>query len=124
MDIIGKFENGTIIISNLKTDDDEYKCHFSFDINITAYNISFKYNFGETVYFRLYDFIDGKQNSLMDENSIDNYLEMSKDYFAIKLNQEGINTNIQLNFNKFEDQDELSNFLIELKSNCDFLIQS
>lgn len=124
MNIIGKFKNGTITISNLKTEDDEYKCHFNFDINILTPYISYTYHFGETVYFSMYDFIDGKKEKLLDENCIDNCLEMTKEFFAIKINQEEVNSSIQLNFDKFEDQDKLSDFLIELKAYCEFLIQS
>ena len=124
MDIIGKFKNGTIIISNLKVEDGEYKYHFSFDVSITHYDAFFKYNFSETVYYSLYDFIDGKQKSLMDENCADNHLEMTKDYFAIHMNHEGFNTNIKLDFDKFEDQDTLYKFLIEFKAYCELLRQS
>ena len=124
MDIIGKFKNGIITISNLKTEDGEYKCHFNFDINILTSNISYTYHFGETVYFSMYDFIDGKEKKLIDEDCQDNYLEMTKEYFAIKLNNEGFNSNIQINFDKFEDQNKLSDFLIELKAYCEYLMQS
>ena len=124
MDIIGRFKNGTITISNLKTEDDEYKCHFNFDINISTPIISYTYHFGETVYFSLYDFIEGKEEKLLDEDNMDNCLEMTKDYFAIKINQDGINATIQINFDKFEDQEKLSDFLIELKAYCEYLRQS
>ena len=123
MEIIGKFKNGTITISNLKTEEGEYKCHFSFDINISTSNISYTYHLGETVYFSIYDFIDGKETRLIDEDCMDNYLEKTNEYFAIKINQEGFNCSIQLNFNKFEDQDKLSDFLIELKAYCEYLMQ-
>lgn len=124
MDIIGKFKYGTIIISNLKIEDDEYKCHFSFDINISTYNIAYSYHFGEAVYFSMYDFIDGKEQQLVDEKCIDNCLEMSKEYFAIKINQEGFDSISKLNFDSFEDQDKLSDFLIEFKAYCEYLMKS
>ena len=49
---------------------------------------------------------------------------MTKEYFAIKINQEEVNSSIQLNFDKFEDQDKLSDFLIELKASCEYLMRS
>ena len=124
MDIIGKFKNGTITISSLKTEEDEYKCHFNFDINISTSNMSFSYHFGETLYLSMYDFIDGKEVRLLDENYMDNCLEMTNEYFAIKINQEGVNSAIQLNFDNFEDQDKLSDFLIEVRAYCEYIMQS
>ncbi len=71
----------------------------------------------------MYDLIDGKEKQLLDENYMDNCLEMTKEYFAIKLNQEGCNSTIQLNFDNFEDQDKLSDFLIELRAYCEYIMQ-
>ena len=124
MEIVGKFKNGTIIISNLKTEEGEYKCHFNFDVSISTPSISYTYHLGETVYFSMYDFIDGKEEKLLDENCIDNCLEMTKEHFAIKINQEGVNASIQLNFDKFEDQYKLDDFLVELKASCEYLMRS
>ena len=49
---------------------------------------------------------------------------MTNEYFAIKYNQKGCSSTIQLNFNKWEDQDKLLDFLIELKANCEVLMES
>lgn len=124
MDIIGKFKNGVIIISNLKTEDDEYKYHFNFDINISAAFVSYTYSFGECVYFRMFDFIDFKENKLPDECEIDNYLEMTKEYFSININQDGVVSSIKINFETDEDKENLENFLLELKANCEYLLES
>lgn len=122
MNIVGKFKNGIITISNLKTEEDEHKYHFSFDINVTTNNSSFNYNFGEVVYFRMYDFIDLKLSKLQDENYMENYLELTKDYFSIVIKEDGFISTIKLDFDKFEDQEVLSNFLIELNAYCETLI--
>jgi len=122
MEIIGKFKNGVITISNLKTEED-YKTHFSFDVNIKIQNLAFTYNFGEIVYFSMYDFIDGKQSKLQDENTMENYLELTKAFFNISVNQDGVKSNIKIEFDKFEDQDILSEFLIELNAWCETLIK-
>lgn len=123
MEIVGNFKNGTITISNLKTEDSDYNCHFSFDINVKTFNTSYTYNFGEAVYFSMYSFIDGKQPKLQDENSIGNYIELTKEYFSITVNQEGFMSNLKIDFDNFEDQEELSNFLIELNAYCETLIR-
>lgn len=122
MFIVGKFKNGTITISNLKTEEGEYKCHFGFDINIKTKKISFTYNFGEVVFFNMYDFIDGKQTKLQDEDAIDNYLELNKEYFLITATQDGVTSNIKLDFDFYEDKDKLYDFLIELKAHCEVLM--
>lgn len=44
MEIIGKFKNVTVLISNLKTEEGEYKCHFNFDISISTTNFSYLYH--------------------------------------------------------------------------------
>ena len=123
MQIKGEFKNGTIIISNLKIEDGEYKCHFSFDVNISAYNMDFTYHFSETLYISMYDFIDHKKEYLVDENEIYNRLEMTKEYFAIKVDNEGISSYVKINFDMWEDQDKLVDFLIELKAECEVLMQ-
>ena len=66
MDIIGKFKNGTITISNIQTENDEYKCHFQFDINILTPQINYNYHFGESVYFSMFDFLVLKQIKLVE----------------------------------------------------------
>ena len=124
MEIIGKFKNGTVAISNLKTEEGEYKCHFNFDISISTANFSYLYHFGETLYLKMYHFLDCKQEKLSDENCQDNYLELTKEYFAININQDGVNLVIQLHFDKFKDYDILTDFLIELKATCEYLINS
>ena len=120
MNIIGKFKNGTITISNLKSED---KLHFNFDINISTPNISYTYHFGESVYFSMYDFIDRKQEKLCDEDAMDNYLEITKECFGIIINQEEVSSNLKLNFDIWEDQDKLIDFLIELKATCEVLLE-
>ena len=71
----------------------------------------------------MYGFIDGKQTKLQDENSSGNYLQLSKDFFQMAINQEGFVSNVKIDFDKFEDQDVLSNFLIELNAWCETLIK-
>ena len=96
MNILGNFKNGTVKINNLKTEDDDYKTHFSFDITISIHNHSFTYNFGECVYFNMYDFVDMKQTKLPDENTMNNYLELTKEYISINIEED----NIKLNTNR------------------------
>ena len=124
MNLIGNFKNGTITISNLKIEDGEYKYHFCFDINIKTSNISYTYNFGETVYFSMFDFIDGKKSKLLDENTTENYLQLNKEYFSLTTNQNGVNSTIKLTFDIFEDKDKLADFLIELKAYCEMLLDN
>lgn len=122
MDVVGKFKNGTIVVSNLKTEEGEHKCHFKFDITFDTDCFSYTYHFGETVYFSMYDFINGKQEKLQDENSMDNYLELTKDYFGITVNQKGANLNIKVLFDLWDDKEKLNDFLIELKAVCDVVL--
>lgn len=123
MEIKGEFKYGTITISNLKTEDGDYKCHFEFDVNISMYNIDSTYHFGEAMYLSMYDFIDNKQDYLVDENEMDNRLEMTKEYFAIKTDKEGSSSYIKINFDMWDDQEKLVDFLIELKAECEVLMQ-
>ena len=73
--------------------------------------------------FHIY-IIDCKQEKLSDENCQYNYLELTKEYFAININQDGVYLVHQLHFDKFDDYDILTNFLIELKVTCEYLINS
>ena len=123
MVVVGKFKNGTITVSNLQTEEGEHKCHFKFDITFTTSCFSYTYHFGETVFFRMYDFIDGKQETLQDENFMDNYLELTKDYFGININQNGAKLAIKLLFDPWEDKDKLKDFLIEFKACCEVVGQ-
>ena len=123
MQIKGEFKNGTITISNLKTEDGDYKCHFEFDVNISMYHIGITYHFGEAMYLSMYDFIDHKEEYLVDENEIDNRLEMTKEYFAVKTDKEGSASYIRINFDMWDDQEKLVDFLIELKAACEVLMQ-
>lgn len=122
MEIIGKFKNGSITISNLKTEEVD-KFHFSFDVSIKTYNFSLTYNFGEVACFNMYNVIDGKQTKLQDENFMGNFLEFTKDFFSISINENGVASNIKLNFNQFEDQEILFDFLNELNAWCETLIR-
>ena len=123
MDIIGKFKNGTITISNIKTEDDEYKCHFQFDINISTPLINYNYHFGESVYFSMFNFLILKQIKLVDENNINNYLEMTNDYFLVSINQDGYSSNLKILFDGSEDFEILTDFLIEFKAVCETLLE-
>lgn len=113
MNIVANFKSGTILVSNLQSEDG---LHFGFDINVKTENLSFSYNFGEVVYFRMEDFLNDKSTKLQDENYMENFLELTKDHFCIFINQNGAESNIKLDINKFEDQEILANFLIELKA--------
>lgn len=123
MDIVGKFKNGTIAVSNLQTEEGEHKCHFKFDITFATTCFSYTYHFGETVFFSMYDFINKKQEKLQDENSMDNYLELTKDYFGINVNQKGAKLDVKVLFEPWEDKDKLKDFLIELKAGCEVVEQ-
>ena len=122
MEIIGNFKNGKIIISGLKTEEGDYKTHFNFDLCVSTFNFSYKYQFGETAFFNLFDLLAGKQSKLFDENSVDNYLELTNEYFALKINQEGIRSIVELEFDK-EDKESLLDFKIELKAWCESLME-
>ena len=113
MNIVGNLKNGSVKIRNLKSEDG---LHFSFNINVRTQNLSFSYNFGEVVYFRMEDFLNENSTKLQDVNYMGNFLELTKDYFCISINQNGAESNIKLDINQFEDQEILTNFLIELKA--------
>ena len=98
MNIIGNFQNGSVEIRNLKSEDG---LHFSFDINVRTQNLSFFYNFGEVVYFRMEDFLNENSTKLQDENYMGNFLELTKDYFCIFINQNDVESNIKLDINQF-----------------------
>ena len=124
MQIVGKFKNGTITISNLRSEDcKDYVCHLCFDLKVETYNTSFIYNFGEVVYFQLYDFIDKKQQRLVDENAIDNYLELTKEFFGVNIEQNGFSSRVKLEFEGLEDQESLDNFLLELRAYSEVLMK-
>ncbi|MBO5395040.1 MAG: hypothetical protein J6A28_03990 [Clostridia bacterium] len=120
MNVVGKFKNGTISILNLKSED---KLHFSFDINISTPVSSYSYHFGESVYFSMYEFLDGTRERICDEDSRDNYLELTKECFGIIINQEGVSAHVRLTFDMWEDQERLQDFLLELKATCEVLLQ-
>ena len=124
MNITREFKNGSITISNLKTEDGDYKCHFAFDITISSHAFSYTYHLRETVYFSLYDFIAKTQSKLQDECAMGNYLELTQDYFAITTDQDGIKTNVRLEFDMFEDQEKLNDLLLELKAYCEVLMEN
>ena len=123
MKIKGKFKNGVITISNLKVEDGEYRYHFQFDVNISTYNVDYTYHFGEIMYSSMYDFIDNKLEYLVDENEVGNRLEKTKEYFAVKTHNDGCSSYIKMDFDMWEDQEKLADFLIELKAMCEMLIQ-
>lgn len=54
---------------------------------------------------------------------MENYLELTKEYFSININQEGVVSNFRLNFDMWEDQENLDDFLLELKSVCEIVLQ-
>ena len=115
-----KLMNGMITISKLSVDS-EYKCHFEFDINILTTKISKNYHFGEVVYFKMFDFINLKEQKLKDEMSLNNYLEVTKQFFVLTTNQDGIISEVKLNFENCEDQENLDKFLIKLREACEEL---
>ena len=49
---------------------------------------------------------------------------MNSDYKIVRIVSKYIHNNEQINFDKFEDQNKLSDFLIELKVYCEYLLQS
>lgn len=53
---------------------------------------------------------------------MDNYLELTKDYFGITVNQKGANLNIKVLFDLWDDKEKLNDFLIELKAVCDVVL--
>ena len=59
---------------------------------------------------------------MQDENTMDNYLELTKDYFGITVNQKGANLNIKVLFDLWDDKEKLNDFLIELKAVCDVVL--
>lgn len=119
MKIVGNFKGATIEIFNLLTDEDSY--HFKFDIKISTYNFSLTYHFSEIARFHIFDFIDGKQKRLVDENNIDSYLEMSNEYFEMVINQDCLKSSIKIIFEIAEDKVVLEDFLLTLKSICEVI---
>ena len=76
---------------------------------------------GEVVYFKMFDFINRKEQKLKDEMSLNNYLEVTKQFFVLTTNQGGIISEVKLNLENCEDQENLDKFLIKLREACEEL---
>ena len=53
--------------------------------------------------------------------SLNNYLEVTKQFFVLTTNQDGIISEVKLNFENCEDQENLDKFLIKLREACEEL---
>ena len=119
MKVIGQFNHGTIIISNFAVDDDKY--HIKFDIDIATSYFKFQYHLGEVAYHNLFDLFNGKETKICDETAINNHIEITKDYFGITVDQDGVVSNINVNFDIQKEQDKLFEFMLEFKAVCEVL---
>ena len=120
MEISKQFSYGLVKIFNLKKNDE---LHFSFDISFITENINLTYNFGESVYFSLFDFLEKKSSKLTDENYIENHLELSKESLILNIYQNGLLVRTELKLNIWEDQEYLEDFLLEWKAYCEVLMK-
>lgn len=121
MEISKQFSYGLVKIFNLKKNDE---LHFSFDISFITENINLTYNFGESVYFSLFDFLEKKSFKLTDENYIENHLELSKESLILNIYQNGLLVRTELKLNIWEDQEFLEDFLLEWKAYCEVLMEN
>lgn len=120
MEISRQFNYGQIKVSNLNKIDE---LHFSFDITIINESTNLFYNFSESLSFSLFDFLEQKISKLIDENYIENYLELTKESLVLNINQDGFYLKSMLNFNIWEDQELLKDFLLEWKAYCEVLMK-